>query len=296
MGNIRFIKLDKGSSDAFSHLDPYEKLRLLDRANGFAIGVIGQQKGNMYPAGLLCGQLLYDSVCVEWLSVDINSQGEGVGEGLLIKAYNLADAYETDDLTVMIPASFEKEPALRGSDRFFKERLFNRVGKACADTELTVSEIQKCAGIKALSGNAESEEIAVQKILKTEEEKIFNSLASIEIATFSVDIDLIRHQIDRDISVIVKGEKRIEGAFLVQKAGNLLIPVYLHARSKSIRDAMFLTALAEAEKKYGKNQMVSVSARQEETKELIEELFGYYEEASILTASLSDYKKEIEAD
>lgn len=67
----------------------------------------------------------------------------------------------------------------------------------------------------------------MQRLSEFDTNDIFKTLTNISNATYSTNLELVRGQIDTDISFIYKPDKSIEGAFLVQRGGDTLYPVYL---------------------------------------------------------------------
>ena len=292
MDVYRYIRLEIKDIDAFSSLDPYEKLRLLNLSNGFAVGVLKVSGEALYPAGLLCGLLLADTVSIEWVAVEKELRGNGIGEELILKAFSIAEAYNALYVTAIFPAEYEKEKSLAGAASFFGERLFVNKQKVCADIECSLTDVERSAWGKALL-KKKDELKQVQKLSEFDTNDIFGALGRISNATYSTNLDLIRGQIDTDISFVYKPDKAVEGAFLVQRGSDTLFPVYLYSHSDEITEALICAAISETGKKYGRDQMIFITARQEETGELIRKAYGITFDAYLLTASVADYLKEI---
>ena len=283
MDNYRYVRLKGEDAVFFKGLDPYEKLRLTRSNAGFAIGVLKGEDKELQTVGLLCGIVFSEAISIEWLAVDPMEQDRGIGENLLLRVFALAKRSGMDVVCAIIPKEYEKEAALKNAETFFEERLFNKKSIICADVEGILSELDSGAGVK---------DITAVPMSSLDSNEVYKELAPIENATYSIDYKEIRSQIDGDVSFVIRPSGRIEGALLVQKAGNILIPVYHYARNEKISTALIHAVVDAAVRKYGKKTPLYITARQKETGNLIKKVYGKTSEATLFTANLSDYDRE----
>ena len=105
----------------------------------------------------------------------------------------------------------------------------------------------------------------------------------------------IRSQIDADVSFVAHSDNGdLEGALLIQRAGDLMIPVYHYAKSEKASLELMQAAIKETARKYGKETPVYITARQEETKEFIKKVYSYTSDATLLTAYIKDFDREVD--
>lgn len=284
MEKYRYVRIKGDDTKYFAGLDPYEKLWMTQSNTGFAIGALKEQDEDLFAVGLLCGMVFADSVSIEWMAVMPDERGRGIGESLLIRAFKMAQKGGLEKISVIIPKEFEKEEVLSVAHTFFEERLFTQKSTVCADVETTLIDLDK--GTMPVSS-------AILPISEVDSNEVYKELEPIENATFSINIRNIRSQIDPEISYICKPEgKDITGGLLIQKAGNILIPVYHYARTDKDSEDLICACVKAAIKKYGKNAMVEIMARQEETKTLLKKVYGAVSDATMLSASIKDFDAE----
>lgn len=286
MEKYRYVRIKGKDAEFFAGLDPYEKLRLTESKAGFAIGVLKEHEEDLSVAGLLCGLVLADSISIEWMAVSPEDQGMGIGENLLIRAFKMAKKGAREKLTTIIPKDYEKEAALKFAHGFFEERLFTEKNKICADVEGSLSEF---------SAKESGQGFTVEPLTSFDRNEELKKLSAIVNATYSVDIMDIRSQIDADVSFVAHSDKgELEGALLIQRAGNLMIPVYHYAKSEKVSLGLMQASIKETAIKYGKETSVYITARQEETKEIIKKVYSKTSDATLLTAHIKDFDREVD--
>ena len=287
--NLRIVRIKKEDAKYFSFLDPYEKLRLLSLPVGFAMGVLDDSNNTVEPVGLLVATISEETIYIEWMAVDPSYRWRGIGDEMLYRVFRMASDIRLESIGVVILPEYERERLLRGSKKYFTERLFRQELSIGGDAEVMLGELMDNPQIKR--GYAKKPGLhSLSELTGVKRRELLDKLGALDNAEFSFSPKLVASMLDRDVSVFCMLEGQIMGALLVGNLGDTLYPLYHYAKRPGISDAMIAKAVISAEGKYDGSINVSFILRQEESADIAARVLGYTPEASLMVARIKDFK------
>ena len=285
----KYIRIGKEDAKYFNSLDPFDRLSFLSMPYGFAIGAFLEDEDSMTPAGIMVGCASEEFLSVEWLAVDPDYRFQGIGEELLIKAFQLADVGNIPVLYVPMLPDFKKEIATQNAKSYFEERLFTDKETIGADEFCQLVELTD-SGIMKNDSDVRNSISGFSGIPRAKIKETIDKLCMIDTATYTYSPDLFSGKLDTDLCFVSASGSDIEGALLTAKFDNIVSPVYYYAKSEKIGDALIREAIRAAENKYGMACNVMITMRQPETVNIVERVLGPQERCEYLKASVQEYK------
>ncbi len=285
---MKIYQLKKADRDIFSGLDPFERLAILDNPCGFALVCFTDEGENSIPAGLLVGTATEKLLTIDWMAVDPSLQGQGIGEELLLTVYDAADAGKIEDICAVISDAYERESFSKGAGEYFADRLFTEEKKAFADVIISLEELSGLSYFKQDSSKLpEPKELASFPASKAN--AILEQLFSKKDASGLVAPGHMKGVIDPELSFVFLDGNEPYGGFLVQKAGDYLMPIYYFAESDKEGAALILHSYEKAISKY-KGSDVLILQRDEKSYKLLTAVMPGKDKSSVLWAKLEDYR------
>ena len=253
---MKLVRLNLENSEVFSHLDPFEILSTLNNPNAFAIGGITGNEEE-YPAALLVGMVTRNYLIINWLAVDPDHQGQGLGEELLLRAFDIADKGRIPKLLAVMGTGMMLEEFSKSAGDFFTERMFeteqpamgwsfsglDTIGKSklFSDDEKKLPKPVPMSGfnsgkvnniIEKLMSNPDTEEISVPAGMKG--------------------------LLDMDLSFVFMEDDDPCGALFVLHVDDFLMPVLYYAESEREGEALVRCSYKAALSKYGRDQEIFI--------------------------------------
>ena len=286
--SIQYVRVTKKDSTFFEFLDPYEKLRILSLPFGFAMGALSEEGEELIPAGLLVAAVSDEALITEWLAVASDQKGEGIGEGLLYRAFEAASELGLKTIKAVFLPEYEKETALKYAKNYFEKRLFTKKYEAGLDADLLISDIR--------TQRIKRDCMTLSEMTSVEKRKCIERLGAMENATYTFSPVMLLPGLDNHISVVCKNGNALEGGLLCCVAGDTIYPLYHYAGTKEISDSMIATAVAAAKSKYGHGMNVTVMMRQPGMDEALSQFFGNKIFGTILEADVREFEDSLRAD
>ncbi len=285
---MKIYHLTKTNRDIFRGLDPFERLVILDNPCGFALACITDEKKEPMPAGLLVGTVTGDVITIDWIAVNPFLQGKGIGEKLLLTVYDMADAGKIENICAVISEDYEREDFSKGGGSYFEEHLFEYGEKAFGDFVLSLSELARLPYFK--QDSARLPKPTTLSSFSVDEingilEKLFSIKGAVSLSEPGYMIDVI----DPELGFVFMDGDEPYGGFLVQEAGDYLMPVYYFAESDREGAALILASFEKALSKY-KGRDVLILQREKENYKLLSDIMPGMDRSTMLWSKLSDYR------
>ena len=220
--------------------------------------VVGERDGEEEGAAAIGVMLLTlthsDEVAVEWLWVEEEYREEGIGEGLLMFAFDIARADNRDRVTAKIYTGDEEyfNDAL-GATYFLERQFYYEREEALwviNREDLTVFHSGKLD--KELLQPFVSEELAKTKGKKASREILpLAEVPELVLKTAAGLKDLVLQNdetLDRDLSFVCTEENIVRGALLVIRYHDSLCPIYLKGDSANTVGQLLSYCFVEAKK------------------------------------------------
>ena len=289
--DTRIVRIRKQDQEFLEELDPFERLSLLEVPGCFALAALApDEEGLELPVGIMVGLLDERGMSIIWLGVNAELQGSGVGEQLLLKAFDMADTVDLPQIDVLISSEYTTQKVPGFGINFFQERLFE------AETPLAPEFIGVLGELKSLEYfdrdiNKLPKPTPLSTMTSDQVKKILMALDKNEEAVRLCDIGGEKESLDLSTSFVFIDGEEVYGALLIKKIGDCLLPVCFLAESDKERAALILNSIAAAESKFGPEALVQIFPRTGALNEFLKQFFsGKRTMGKILTASVEDYR------
>ncbi len=273
--------LDRETIPLFLRLIPSELKTKICLPGTVVIGEMAEGPEGDEPAGVLVLTLTRsDEVSVEWLWVEEELQGEGLGESLLMIAFDIARADQRRMVTAKIYNSGESYYSDGLGATYFMERhffherneeLWALTGEDLAKASIRRVDKELCRPFlsgKQSKGNGERAKLSFLPVSKAEEKYL---RAAEGIGTLYTEY---REMIDRDLSFVCMGENACKGALLVVRMEDSLSPVCFRGDSTAALGQLLIYSLMELKDALDDGKcFLTVEAKTPEIKTLLEKLF-----------------------
>lgn len=285
---MKIYQLKKEDRSIIRMLDPFDRLAILDNPYGFALTCMTDGGENSAPIGLLVGTATDRLITIDWMAVDPLNQGYGVGESLLLTVYDMADAAKIQDICAVISDEYEFENFSKGAHSYFNERLFEKSEKAFGDVIISLDELAKMPYFSQDRKRLPPPE-ALSSYSLAEQNNILAQLCAISKESHLLASGSMMDVIEPELSFVFMDEGEPFEGFIVQRAGDYLMPVYFYAEDDRDGTALILSSFEKAFKKY-KNSDVLILQREKKNYELLSDIMPGMDRSTMLWAKLSDYR------
>ncbi len=252
---MKSVILNRENSAVFSHLDPFEILSTLNNPNAFAIGgLIGDEDEK--PAALLVGMITRDHLMINWLAVDPDHQGHGLGEEMLLGAFDIADKSGIPKLLAVMGSNMMLEEFSKNGGDFFTERLFEREQPAMGWNFSGLEDIGKSKIF--LDDSKLPKPVPMSGFNSGKANGIIEKLMSRpETEEISVPANM-KNLLDMDLSFVFMDDDSPCGALFILHVDDFLMPVLYYAESEREGEALIRCSYNAARSKYGKDQEIFI--------------------------------------
>ena len=277
--------------DVFKELDPIDRLILLDLPGGFALAAFTPgEDGIEVPSGLLVGIMDEQYMCISWIAVMPDVQGLGIGEKLILAAYDMADSVDIPRIDVLVSSEYDVQKISDVYMDFFRDRLFEKESPLPPEFIGLLGELQRLEffkqDIKKLPKPTRLSSLSQDRI-----NDCLAQLMEMKQAHKLCPIMDDRANIDTDISFVFVDGKEVFGALIVQKLEGCLIPICFYGESDRESAALAICSTMVAEKKYGKSIGVQIITRSDALSKFFNKLYSDKKAfGKVLTANLQEYR------
>ena len=289
--DTRIVRIRKQDIEFFEELDPFERLSLLEVPGCFALAALApNEEGLELPVGLMVGLLDEKGMSIIWLGVNAELQGSGVGEQLILKAFDMADTVDLSQIDVLISSEYTTQKVPGFGINFFQDRLFEEEKPLPPEFIGVLGELK---GLEYFDKdiNKLPKPTALSTMTTNQVKKILTQLDKNEDAVRLCDIGGEKESLDLSTSFVFIDGEEVYGALLIKKIGDCLLPVCFLAESDKERAALILNSIAAAESKFGPEALVQIFPRTGALNEFLKQFFsGKRTMGKILTASVEDYR------
>lgn len=306
---MKISRMTREQKDFFLDMDPLMMMDRLDLPNTFALIATQQNKviGEDIPAGLMICSLKRRMLVIEWLCVAAAFRMQGIGEQLLVSAFDMASEGKLENIYAYINDEYGRDLICAGQENYFRERLFEREQILPGEwlTDLRTLALQPffrrnpAASLQAVSFRKLSTTMirdGVAKLAKMKESAMLYAING--------RMDLF----DADLSFFLMDGEKICGGLLVQcvkrslpdvhaevpvyLTENVLYPVLFCAGSEAEASTLLLSSIKAATEKYALDTDVHVILKNS----IYEKLCTYILpekriNSKLLIADVSEYKK-----
>ena len=285
------VRVRPQDADLFAQFDPFDRLNMLAMPNSFALGALeANENGEYSPAGLMVAHTTEDSLCINWMGVDSSRQNKGIGEKLLLKAYEIADGGGVRNLCAMISTEYETRKFGKNSEHFFEDRLFETM------KEIPPEYIGDLRGLSKLEYMKQDlkimpKPVSLAKLTSPQIKSALAQLEQIPQASKLCPVQGLKENLDLDLSFVFLDAGEAFGGLLVRNLDACLLPVYLYSESPYEESALILNSFNAAKSVYGMTAMVQIYCTSEKLIPLMERIFADKKDrGKLLVADMDDYR------
>lgn len=311
---MRITRLEREQRGFILDLDPLMMLDRLEFPNAFALLAVGSDAHTKddLPAGLLIASLQEELLVIDWLYVAAAHRMQGIGEQLLVAAFEYAVQKGIARLGVYINDEYGRSDICAGQEHFFRERLFCEKqllgGEWLTDLQLLAMQpgLRTKAQTTAQTG-------VFRNLSVTQAGDVIAQLLRMERCDTLYPMRAQERYFDPDVSVVLSGHgtlcgglliqcvvrntPRIKGGTIVRARENILYPVLCCAPSDEDARMLAAAALRAATLKYGADTQVHVILKSDRYAGVMDGAWNRLRVNNwLLTARVEDYRSAKERD
>ena len=267
--------LTREQRDFCVDMDPFQMMDWLEFPGTYALAATerNQTTGEDRPAGLMICSVNNQSLIIDWLCVSANYRMQGVGEQLLLKAFEMAKNAGFQTVKAYMNEEYGRDIVCHGQEQYFKERLFEQEQVLAGEwlTDLRTLETHPFFKQNHHKEKLSHKMLSFRKLPVAKiRESIACLVASQEAAVLYDMSNGIGNCYDPDLSFVLMDGERICGALVVQcivqstqYAGTdtgetVLYPVLFDSGSEQDVYVLLLEAMRTALTKYPPDTQVRV--------------------------------------
>lgn len=305
---MRIVRLKKEQRDFFLNMDPFYMMERLEFPGSFALAALTENETGTgeVPAGLMICTLKPDRLVIEWLCVAAAYRTKGIGEQLLIEAFESVQQGPVQTVCAYINRENLRERIYPEDEQYFKQRLFQE------RTDLPgewLTDVRTIASLPYFKRKQEEgfQAYPLRHLTGTKRSEVMAAFAGLDAIPTLYPLRAGRDVLDQDLSLLLLQNGKPCGAFLVQcitspvyevHAGRVvkteerqtLYPVMFYAGSEKAAGMLLSDVVREAERKYAPETAVRVILRDSNYAALMDKLVpDAHIDSWFLTAKLDDY-------
>ncbi len=311
---MRITRLERDQRGFVLDLDPLMMLDRLEFPNAFALLAIesdAQTKDDL-PAGLLIASVQAELLVIDWLYVAAAHRMQGIGEQLLVAAFEYAAQKGIVRLGAYINDEYGRSDICAGQEHFFRERLFREKQPLGGEwlTDLQTLAMQPGLRTKA---QTTAQTGTFRNLSVTQAGDVIAQLLRMEQCDTLYPMRAQERYFDPDASVVlsdqgklcgglliqcvVRDTPRIKGGMIVRSRENILYPVLCCAPSDADARVLAAEALKAAALKYGTDTQVHVILKSDRYAGVMDDAWNRMRVNNrLLTARVEDYRSAKERD
>ncbi|MBR1623736.1 MAG: hypothetical protein IJ675_07505 [Pseudobutyrivibrio sp.] len=270
------IRLEKEQMKYFADMDPFLLGERLDLPNYFAVGALvhNKSKNTDVPMGLMICSMIEQGLVVEWICVGERFRSYGIGEKLLIAAFDLAAELGTGKIFAYInelSESFTESQLM-----YLKDRLFSEEYPVLGERKAPLGEM--VADEAALKGDNYNI-VAFSAFPEKGRKKAFEDFVKLDNTLFNYPFELEDEGYDSKKSFLLLDKDRICGGLFTKQVGQTIHVTAISMNTVEAGEALFAKLIAAVKKDADPKIEVSLLIRQKP------KTYDWYEEP----ADLVDY-------
>ena len=312
---MRITRLERDQRGFVLDLDPLMMMDRLEFPGAFALLAIesDEQTKDQLPAGLLIATAHEDLLVIDWLCVSAERRMQGIGEQLLVAAFEHAAKNDFVRIGVYMNDEYGRSDICAGEERFFRERLFREKQPLGGEWMIDIQALAMQLGL----GNSMQETMKTvffRRLSVSQANGAVTKLLRMDSCTTLYPIHAKERYYDPDLSVLLfDQEKNLIGGLLIQcvmrntprvKVGEIvrtrehvLYLVLCCAPSDDEVRVMATAALKAALMKFKTAAQVHVILKDDRYAGVLEEVLGRLRVNNwLLTAQVEDYRNAKERD
>ena len=264
---MRIARLEKDQRALVLDLDPLMMMDRLDFPDAFALLAVqsDEKRREARPVGILIAEVHGELLVLDWLYVDMAHRMQGIGEQLLIAAFEYAAKNDITQLGAYRNNEYGRAEICPDDERYLREHLFyeERAFAGEWSGNLSLFMMQTGLGHKTQTSMKTTH---FRGLTQTQSEEILTKLLSVDQCRTLYPISAQQRYYDPDVSVILTDGNRLRGGLLIQRIErnvprivgkqilrtreNILYPVLCCAQSDAEVNCMAAAALKAALMKY----------------------------------------------
>lgn len=310
---MKIGRLTKEQIDFFADMDPLLMLERLEFPNCFALAATetDTQTGEELPAGLMICAKSDERLIIEWIYVATSYRMQGIGEQLLVAAFDIAKQQQLPEVGAYVNREFGREMVCPGEEKFLGDHLFDKEQQLPGEW---LTDLRRLSEQPYFKQQKERLPIVtpLQQLTRAKLREALDSLASLEGAAMLYSAADAGAYLDEELSFLISAKGEIRGGILVQcisrnlyetvddtlaLAGKeqVLCPVYFCAQSKPEEKALLFAAMQAAAKKYTPDTEVHIISHSNLCDRLMHEVLPEGGTPSrLLIADVAKYFDQIE--
>ncbi len=214
---MRIAQLEKDQRGLVLDLDPLMMMDRLDFPDAFAlIAVESDQKTRAArPVGLLIAHRAQELLLIDWLYIEHAHRMRGIGEQLLIAAFEYAAGSKIERLGAYFNDEFGRDAICSGDRNYFDEHLFMETQLLAGEWHMDLQQLAVQTNL--LRKIKTPLRVEVLRNLRVEQaNEVANQLLLAKQCETLYPIRKEAHFCDPDVSVILLDGDRLQGGLFVQ--------------------------------------------------------------------------------
>ena len=255
---MRIIRLNKEQLKYFKDMDPFNIGKKLDFDNYFAVGALvhNNAKNVDVPMGLMICSLIYQGLVVEWLCVGERFRNYGIGEKLLVTAFDMAAEIGAGKIYAYI--NEYSEPFTNSQIAYLEDRLFTEEYPVSGEWLATVEELKN----KKLSVDKALNLVPISKYSGKELKKVFKEYALLDNTVFVYPFEAEDKAYNPEHSFLLTNGKKLCGGLFTKKVGGSIQVTAISVNNISEAEALFAAFINSITDKVDAKTVVSLMVRQ----------------------------------
>lgn len=255
--NISYLTREQ--RDFFVDMDPLQMMDWLEFPNTFALIATDRMEpaGEDVPMGLMICSVFKQFLIIDWLCVNADHRMQGVGEQLLLKAFEMAKNAGYGSIKAYINEEYGRELVCDRQKQYFKERLFEQEQKLFGEWLTDLRTLLLHPFFHRI-GTASTRAVPFRRQSVTMIREGIAALANMRESAMLYDVNYMGDCYDPDLSCFLMDGEHVCAGLIVQCVGHddlhgstaTLYPTLFCAGSEQEVRTLLFTAMQAACEKY----------------------------------------------
>lgn len=313
---MRTVELKNEDIELFLDMDPFRMIERLNFPDTIALGAfdLNEETGDDVPMGVIVCTDSGEDICIEWLCVSVNCRGEGVGESLIAKAFEIAGEKGYKTISAYINDDYGRDSLCSGEQFYLNDKLFTEEKALGGEWIVDCDTILNSKALKDKGHSSNVRAIPLRALGAAERTKAIEIVSGGAHTSSLFYVAKNPKVIDADVSFVLTENGQISGGLLLQsivrtniylegeklrrKKETVVYPVCMSIKSKIGLTNLVVDTLEAIEEKYGEETEVHFILHGEKYVPLLEYILPESRiNAKFLIASVEEYQaQKAEAD
>ena len=282
----------------FIHMDPFEKMSVLDLKGSFALGsTMEQDDGTDKPAGLCIVSDDNDRLIIEWICVMPEYRELGIGTNFLHLVFEEALRRGKTEVSAHISDEYDDDELAWDSDTFFVNDVFSEYEDTFPEIRFSMKDLSKLLRAEEALNKKAAEDasvISLSKIPLSDRNRIISGLNNAFSSKLPADAEALINPSDKDMSFVMEKGGEVKGALFIRKSGDTWIVYSLVAKDDEDAEKLVRAAMHYIEDYARVRDSICIKPQKKSSLKLIDKFKINYKSYGMhfITASLSDYEKQ----